>query len=93
MTKITYIDHEGTRYDVAAEILSVLGRDDIDLVEVTSEFFAEEFPSMRPYSEIMINQALDLQGMNLMRPWREALAHYLSHEFADLLAPAASLAM
>lgn len=48
---------------------------------------------MRPYSEIMINQALDLQGMNLMRPWREALAHYLSHEFADLLAPAASLAM
>ncbi|MBK7018665.1 SDR family oxidoreductase [Candidatus Microthrix sp.] len=84
---------EGTRYDVAAEILSVLGRDDIDLVEVTSEFFAEEFPSMRPYSEIMINQALDLQGMNLMRPWREALAHYLSHEFADLLAPAASLAM
>ena len=81
---------EGTRYDVAAEILSVLGRDDIDLVEVTSEFFAEEFPSARPYSEIMVNQALDLQGMNLMRPWREALRHYLHHEFADLIIPAAA---
>ncbi|MCB1028828.1 MAG: sugar nucleotide-binding protein, partial [Microthrixaceae bacterium] len=84
---------EGTRYDVAAEILSICGRDDVDLVEVTSDFFAEEFPSARPYSEIMRNQALDLQDMNLMRPWREALRHYLQHEFADLISPAASVAI
>lgn len=78
---------EGSRYDVAEEILAILGRDDIELVEVDSDFFAEEFPSPRPPSEIMRNRALDLQGMNLMRPWREALAHYLQAEFADLVSP------
>ena len=76
---------DGSRYDVAGRILEVLGRDDIELVEVGSEFFAEEFPSNRPRSEIMRNMALDLQGMNTMRPWPEALAEYLENHFADLL--------
>ena len=76
---------DGSRFDVAARILEVLGRDDIELVEVDSEFFAEEFPSNRPRSEIMRNMALDLQGMNTMRPWPEALAEYLENHFADLL--------
>ena len=75
----------GSRYDVAKRILEVLGRDDIELVPVGSEHFAEEFPSERPYSEIMRNMALDLQGMNTMRPWPEALAEYLENHFADLL--------
>jgi dTDP-4-dehydrorhamnose reductase len=77
---------EGSRYDVAARILEVLGRSDVELVEVDSEYFAAEFPSARPRSEIMRNMTLDLQGMNLMRPWREALAEYLETEFADLIA-------
>ncbi len=76
---------EGNRYDIAAYILELLGRDDIDLVEVGSEFFAEEFPSVRPRSEIMRNMALDLQGMNSMRPWPVALEEYLHHHFADLM--------
>ena len=79
---------EGSRYDVAARILDVLGRDDVELVPVESDFFAAEFPSARPRSEIMRNMTLDLQGMNLMRPWREALAEYLETEFADLIADA-----
>jgi dTDP-4-dehydrorhamnose reductase len=79
---------EGSRYDVAARILEVLGRTDVELVEVGSEHFAAEFPSARPRSEIMRNMTLDLQGMNLMRPWREALAEYLETEFADLIADA-----
>ena len=36
-------------------------------------------------SEIMRNMVLDLQGMNTMRPWRQALAEYLHTEFADLV--------
>ena len=76
---------DGSRYDVAARILEVLGRDDIELVGVTSDFFAEEFPSVRPRSEIMRNMVLDLQGMNTMRPWRVAVAEYLRTEFADLM--------
>jgi len=76
---------EGSRYDVAAHLLDVLGRTDIELVPVTSEHFAEEFPSPRPPSEIMRNLVLDLQGMNTMRPWRVALAEYLQVEFPDLV--------
>jgi len=79
---------EGSRYDVAKRILEVLGRVDIELVEVTSDFFAEEFSSVRPYSEIMRNMALDLQGMNTMRPWPVALADYINTYFPDLIAPA-----
>jgi len=74
---------EGSRYDVAARILEVLGRTDVELVPVTSEFFAAEFPSVRPRSEIMRNLLLDLQGMNTMRPWRVALAEYLHTQFPD----------
>ena len=54
--------------------------------EVTSDFFAEEFPSDRPYSEIMRNMALDLQGMNTMRPWPDALEDYIRTYFPDLVA-------
>lgn len=79
---------EGTRLDVAAHLLEILGRSDIDLVEVDSAYFAEEFPSQRPRSEIMRNMVLDLQGMNLMRPWREALHDYVTANFSDLIAPA-----
>jgi dTDP-4-dehydrorhamnose reductase len=77
----------GSRYDVAARILEVLGKqDEIKLEEVTSDYFAEEFPSVRPYSEIMRNFNLELQGMNLMRPWQVALEEYIHNEFSDLIA-------
>ncbi|HVN51524.1 MAG TPA: NAD(P)-dependent oxidoreductase [Acidimicrobiales bacterium] len=76
---------DGNRYDIAAFILAQLGRTDIELVEVESEFFQDEFPSVRPRSEIMRNMALDLQGMNTMRPWPDALAEYLDNHFADLI--------
>jgi dTDP-4-dehydrorhamnose reductase len=75
----------GSRYDVAARILEVLGRDDVELVEVGSDHFADEFPSPRPRSEVMRNLTLDLQGMNTMRPWPVALAEYLHAEFGDLV--------
>jgi dTDP-4-dehydrorhamnose reductase len=74
-----------SRYDIAAHLLRLLGRDDIELVEVDSEFFRQEFPSNRPRSEIMRNMALDLQGMNLMRPWPVALDEYLDDHFSGLI--------
>jgi len=76
---------QGNRYDIAACILKLLGRTDVELVEVDSDYFKDEFPSNRPRSEIMRNMALDLQGMNTMRPWPVALEEYLHHHFADLL--------
>ena len=76
---------EGSRHDVAARILQVLGRDDVELVGVGSEFFAEEFFSVRPDSEIMRNMVLDLQGMNTMPDWPDAVADYLHTEFPGLV--------
>ena len=40
---------------------------------------------MRPRSEIMRNMALDLQGMNTMRPWPDALTEYLDNHFSELI--------
>lgn len=85
---------EGSRYDVAACILEVLGLDStIELVEVDSDFFADEFPSARPRSEIMQNLHLELQGLNTMRPWRTALTDYLERHFGDLASPASTRAL
>jgi dTDP-4-dehydrorhamnose reductase len=75
----------GSRYDVAVEIVSILGRDDISVCEVDSGFFQEEFPTRRPRSEIMINEVLGLQRMDLMRPWRIALREYLEEEYPHLV--------
>ena len=76
---------DANRYDIAAFILGQLGRGDIELVEVDSGFFHDEFPSARPRSEIMRNMALDLQGMNTMRPWPDALTEYLDNHFPELI--------
>jgi dTDP-4-dehydrorhamnose reductase len=68
---------EGSRFDVASEIVQYYGRADVEVIPVTSEAFAEEYPAPRPRSEMMRNYMLELRGMNRMRPWREALRDYL----------------
>jgi dTDP-4-dehydrorhamnose reductase len=73
----------GTRYDVAAAILEFLGRDDVRLEAVTSDYFARDYPARRPKSEIMENRMLDLVGLNWMRPWQVALREYLEQNFRD----------
>lgn len=72
---------EGSRYDVARRILEILGRDDVELVEVDSSYFAKEYWVARPRSEIMRNLVLELQGMNDMRPWDVALEDYLRSHY------------
>lgn len=73
----------GTRYDVAEELLKFLGRTDVKLVKVSSDFFKEQYFANRPRSEMMRNMMLDLRNMNTMREWREALHHYLNAHFSD----------
>ena len=68
---------EGSRYDVAREIVAHAGRTDIDVQRVDSSYFAETYFAPRPRSEIMRNYMLDLHGLNLMRPWDVALREYL----------------
>jgi len=70
-----------SRYDVAAEMLKVLGRDEVTLEQVDSSFFSETFFAPRPRSEEMRNYVLDLRSMNDMPSWQDAIAEYLSENF------------
>ncbi len=75
---------EGSRFDVAREIVDFYGRGDVEVVPVTSEAFAVDYPAPRPRSEMMRNYMLELRGLNRMRPWREALRDYLTVAAFDL---------
>lgn len=74
----------GTRYDVGRKIVEFLGRTDIGITPVNSDFFSETYPAPRPRSEMMRNFMLDLRGMNTMRTWDEALKEYIELNFKGL---------
>ena len=76
----------GTRFDVARAILDICGQDAIDLLAVPSSHFASNYFAPRPVSEMMINGKLSDLGINLMRPWREALKDYVTREFPHAIA-------
>jgi dTDP-4-dehydrorhamnose reductase len=84
---------EASRYDMAGRILDVLGRTDVELVGVGSDHFADEFFSVRPQSQVLRNMVLDLQGMNTMPHWHDAMDRYLRAEFADVVDHDAGVAM
>jgi dTDP-4-dehydrorhamnose reductase len=75
----------GSRFDVACEIVRICGRTDIEVRPVSSDFFKEEYFAPRPRSEMMRNANLTELGINLMRPWREALGDYILHHYAPTL--------
>jgi dTDP-4-dehydrorhamnose reductase len=68
----------GSRYDVAVELCSILGRDDISIERVSSAYFP--LPAPRARSEAMVNYKLGLLGIDPMRPWRDALWAYVTEE-------------
>ncbi len=73
----------GTRFDVAAHIIKTLRLENrVELIPTDSSHFKEEYPAPRPPSEAMVNQMLDLRGMNNMRSWKDALAEYLNSYYA-----------
>jgi dTDP-4-dehydrorhamnose reductase len=74
-----------SRYDVALELVSLLGlADRVEVVPVTSDFFADTYFAERPVSEQLTNDRLQRLGLDLMRPWREALADYVGTFAADV---------
>jgi dTDP-4-dehydrorhamnose reductase len=74
-----------SRFEVAAHILDQLNRTDITLVKVESSYFSDRYPCRRPRSEWLQNAELERLGINLMRPWTEALDEYLTAEFSHLV--------
>lgn len=64
-----------SRYDIAKEIVKLLERTDVTIEPVSSAHFP--LPAPRARSEAARNYKLDLLGMNIMRPWQEALKDYV----------------
>lgn len=75
-----------SRYEVAAELLRLLGmQDEVKLTEVSSDYFAKEYFAQRPLSERLVNKKLDLRGINIMRDWKVALKDYLDMYYKDFV--------
>lgn len=64
-----------SRYDIACEIVKILGRKGVKINQIKSAAFP--LPAPRGRSEAMVNLKLNLLGLNTMRAWQEALRQYL----------------
>jgi len=74
------------RFEVAQELIHILGKEnDIQLHEVTSEYFKNEYFAERPPSERLVNIKLKLRGINSMRNWKVALHEYIANYYQDYL--------
>ncbi len=70
-----------TRFDIAKEIVKILGRRDVKVEPVSSDVFP--LPAPRGKSEAIRNYMLEKRHMNCMRSWQEALRAYIEKEFKD----------
>ena len=64
----------------ATRLGTALGDDDAAIAGALAH--AELAPKMR---ERLVNRKLGLRGLDLMSPWREALAHYLRTDYSGYL--------
>ncbi len=70
---------EARRYDVALELLRLLGlQDKVKVNVVPSSYWAKEYYAVRPASEKLLTQRLDAEALNVMRSWKTALAEYVT---------------
>ena len=75
-----------TRYEVAAEMLNIFTlQDKIELIEVKSDYFREEYFAPRPDSEVLENLKLKLRKLDKMRDWDLSLKDYLQKEWTQLV--------
>ena len=75
-----------SRLEVAEALVDELGlRDEVHVNPVGSDFFAGTYFAPRPNCERLLNRKLALRGLDTMRPWRDALAHYLRTDYMGYL--------
>ena len=75
-----------SRLEVAQELVAELGLGDAVTVHaVGSDHFATTYFAPRPACERHLNRRLALRGLDLMRPWREALSEYLRTDYAGYM--------
>lgn len=71
-----------SRVEVARELLNIIGRDDIRINTVSSDYFKKEYFAVRPDCERLVNKRLDIVGLNSMKDWKTSLSTYLNKDFA-----------
>ena len=75
-----------SRLEVAQALVDQLGlHDEVTVTPVNSGYFASTYFAPRPDCERLINRKLALRGLDVMRPWREALNEYLRVDYAGYL--------
>jgi dTDP-4-dehydrorhamnose reductase len=75
-----------SRLEVAQELVRLLEmQDKVKITEVSSDYFKREYFAERPPSERLINQKLNLRGLNVMRHWKDGLRDYLDAEYQGYL--------
>jgi len=74
------------RYDVAIELVEILGlSDSIKVTPVSSEYWAKDYFADRPPSERLIDKKLNLRKVNIMRNWKVCLKEYVENYYKDYL--------
>ncbi len=67
-----------SRYDIAKEIVNILGKNDVSVISVSSDEFP--LPAPRGRTEALENHNLKLMNLNLMQPWKDALREYIKKD-------------
>jgi len=67
------------RAEVARRLVSLLGLEkEVSVTEVTSDYFKDDFSTLRPKYECLENLKLEWLGLNFMRDWKDTLEEYVS---------------
>jgi dTDP-4-dehydrorhamnose reductase len=67
----------GSRADVARHLLKALGRSDVKVTEVSSDYFKSDYYAPRPRSEVLLNTKLVPAGLDLIRDWKVCVDEYV----------------
>lgn len=71
---------DGSRYDVAVELIKLLNLQNIvNINKVSSEFWKNTYFAPRPTSEKLLVTKLKTSGLYVMRDWRECLQDYVKN--------------
>ena len=72
------------RLEVASELVSLLGlQNEVNINEVSSDYFNNDYFAPRPESERLINKNLNDLNLNIMRNWKIALKEYISDYYSN----------
>ncbi|MCX7184833.1 MAG: NAD(P)-dependent oxidoreductase [Nitrosospira sp.] len=75
-----------SRLEVLQELINLLGmKESVRITEVSSDYFKNEYFAERPSSERLINQKLNLRGLNVMRHWADGLRDYIGADYQGYL--------